>query len=423
MKVLIKQATIVDKRHHLNGRVKDILVNYGVIERIADHIDIQADKTITAPGLCASIGWMDLRANFRDPGDEHKEDLDTGLRAAARGGFTAIALSPATQPPIDHKAAVEFILNRSLTGVVEIFPIGTLTKGLKSESLAEMYDMMQAGAVAFGDDKQSIRNAGLLQRALLYCRELGATVLHFPFDKNLAIGGVMNEGVEATQLGMKGIPNIAERTVVQRDLELLAYTQGVLHLGPLSDPDAIVAVSRARQSGLAVSCDTTAAHLAYSDTALRDFDSNYKLMPPLRSETDRMRLVRLLSEGHIQVVCSDHSPEDEEHKKLEFDYAAYGAAGIEVFFPLVYSACGDAMQLDDLVATFSSHPRQVLGIPCPEITEGFPANLTLFTTMEETQVVRPLLQTKGYNVAELNRSLRGRVVAVLNHDHVVEPNP
>ncbi len=423
MKIRICQATIVDKRHPDNGKVVDIMISNGVISKIADTITEEADKVITANGLCVSIGWMDMRVNFRDPGQEHKEDLNSGLRAAARGGFTAVALSPDTNPVADSKGAIAYVLNRSRDAAVEVFPIGALSKGLNGESLAEMYDMYEAGAVAFGDDKRSIATSGLLHRALLYAKNFGAPVLHFPYDATLIPGGQMNEGIESTKLGLKGIPSIAEEIAVQRDIALLGYTEGRLHLGPISDARSVDLIHSAAQAGHTLTCETTAAHLAYSDQNVAGFDSNFKLMPPLRTEENRKQLIQKLAEGKIQVISSDHSPEDEEHKKLEFDYANFGAAAIEVFFPLVYGACADSIAIDQLVAAFSIHPRQVLNINCPTIEVGEMANLTLFSTQEPTHVVRPLLQSKAYNIAEIGKEMSGRVVAIINQGILAEPNP
>jgi dihydroorotase len=427
MKILISQATIVDKRHPDNGRRKDIMVEDGIISAIEDQIDNQVDEHISAEGLSVSIGWMDLRANFRDPGNEHKENLASGLLAAAAGGFTAVALSPDTSPVVDNKGAVEYLLNRSRTGPVEIVPIGAATKGLRGESLSEMYDMYLAGARAFGDCKNSLKESGMLHRALLYSKNFAAPVLHFPFDASLIPGGQMHEGAQSTSLGLRGIPAIAETLMVARDLSLLAYTAGRLHLGPLSTIEAVLQVQNAREQGLNVSCETTAAHLAYNDESLLDFDSAFKLMPPLRAERNRLALIEAIKNGHIQVLSSDHSPEDEEHKKLEFDYAAFGTAGIETFFNLVWKAAGQHLPIADLVATFSIHPREVLGIMAPHIALGEAANLSLFSTTGETHFAEKGETHKGernaatrsfksqaYNIIEQGHRLPGRVLGILN---------
>lgn len=419
MKILIAQAQITDQRHPDNGRVMDILVEDGIISKVDSRIDAEADLHIRADGLCVSIGWMDMRANFRDPGDEHKENLESGMRAAAAGGFTAVALSPATNPPADGKGNVAYIINRGGNSAVQMVPVGSATKGLKGESLAEMYDMYAAGAPAFGDDKHSMRESGMLQLALLYSKNFGAPIMHFPFDASLIPGGQAHEGINATVLGLKGIPAMSEELITARDLSLLAYTEGTLHLGPLSTAHAVNMVHAARESGLKASCETTAAHLAYTDDMLNGFDSNFKLMPPLRDEANRQALLQALLEGKIQVISSDHSPEDEEHKKLEFDFANFGTAGIESFFHLVYAAVGDKMPLAKLIATFSIHPREILKLDVPEIKVGQSANLTLFSPKGSTKFSGDRVHTRAYNFAERNQTLQGRVIGIIRGAHCV----
>ncbi len=413
MKIRISQAKIVDNRHPDNGKKRDILIEDGVIVKIAKEIDEVTDEVIGARGLCVSIGWMDLRANFRDPGDEQKEDLESGLAAAANGGFTAVAVMPSTNPPIDGKGDVEYLLNRAQRSGVQIVPIGTVSKGRQGESLSEMYDMYKAGARGFTDDKNSIVEAGLLHRALLYNKHTGAPVMQFPYDSSLVPNGQMNEGKQSTLLGLKGIPAISEEIIIERDLSLLAHTEGVLHIGPVSTENAVKLIAAARKKKQKVTCEVALANLLYTDEVLHLFDSAYKLMPPLRTERDRKALIKGLKNGTIDVISSDHSPEDEEHKKLEFDFAEYGMASIENFFPLLWTALKDEMDLADLVEKFSINPRKILNLPIPEIKEGSLANITLFSNTETTIVERENLKTKAYNVPEIGRELSGMVVGSL----------
>lgn len=414
MKIRIARAKIVDERHISDGELKDILIENGKITKITSQPDTSpVDRIIDGEGLCVSIGWMDMRANFRDPGDEQKEDLTSGLRAAAAGGFTAVALMPNTNPVIDSKSGIEYLINHSKQTKVDVVPIGALSKSAKGESLAEMYDMYLAGARAFSDGKNSLRESGLLQRALLYTKFFNTPIIHFPYDSTLAPHGQINEGVQSTLLGMRGIPAIAEEMMVDRDITLLEYTDGLLHLGPLSSANAVKTVDAARKKGLQISCETTAAHLAYTEKELENFDSNFKLLPPLRNEENRKELIKLLKSGKIDVISSDHSPEDEEHKKLEFEYAQFGAAGIESFFPLVYDTIRDKMDLDKLVATFSINPRKILNLPIPEIKEGAKANLTVFSIAQKTVFTKKELYTKAYNFAETGKSLLGRVIETI----------
>lgn len=410
MKIRISQATIVDERHPDNGKKRDILIENGRIAKIASKISSEADRVIEAKGLCVSIGWMDMRANFRDPGNEPKEDLKSGLAAAENGGFTAVAVMPSNEPATDNKGAIEYLLNRAKSKKVEVIPIGTLSKGLHGESLAEMYDMHQAGARAFSDDKQSIKESGLLHRALLYTKNFDAPVMHFPYDSTLIPHGQINEGDQSTVLGLKGIPSIAEEMMAARDITLTEYTGGRLHLGPISSAESVKQITAAKKAGLQITCETTAAHLAYDESELETFDTNYKLMPPLRSAKNRKELIKALAKGQIDILTSDHSPEDEEHKKLEFEHASFGMASIESFFPVLYTAVGESLPIEKLVATFSINPRRFLGLPVPEIKEGETANLTLFSTTEKTIFDAGFYKTKGYNKAEKGKSLLGRVV-------------
>jgi len=408
MKTLISQVKIIDKRHPDNGQVCDILIEDGVIKEIASSLSEEADEKIEGDELCVSIGWMDMRANFRDPGEEYKEGVSNGLKVAAKSGFTAVALSPDTTPPIDNKGAVEYLKNRAKGSGVEIFPIGAVSVGLKGEAMSEMYDMHLAGAHGFGDDKHSIHESGLLHRALLYTSNFNTPVFHFPYDSKLIPNGQLNEGEISTGLGLKGIPAISEEMMVRRDLTLLEYTQGRLHLGPLSSEKSIELASDARQKGLKVTTEVTAAHLAFSEKELHDFDTNYKLLPPLRTSDNRQALLATLKAGKIDVISSDHSPEDEEHKKLEFDLANFGMAGMELFFPMVLGAVGNEFPLDELVAKFSIAPREILGIDVPVISEGEKANLTVFSTLGSSDFTK--LQSKGFNVPKELKHLRGRVI-------------
>jgi len=407
MKTLISQAKIIDKRHDQNGPSVDILIEDGIIKKIAASISEPADEKIDGDGLCVSIGWMDMRANFRDPGEEYKEGISNGLKVAAKSGFTAVALSPDTTPAIDNKGAVEYLKNRAKGSGVDIYPIGAVSVGLKGESMSEMYDMHQAGARGFGDDKHSLDESGLLHRALLYTSNFDSPVFHFPYDSSLIPHGQINEGELSTSLGLKGIPAISEEMMVRRDLTLLAYTEGRLHLGPISSAQSADLADGSKQKGLRITTEVTAAHLAFSEEKLHDFDVNFKLMPPLRTEENRKALIAALKAGKIDVISSDHSPEDEEHKKLEFDLANFGMAGMELFFPMVLGAVGNELPLEELVAKFSIAPREILGIDVPVIAEGEKVNLTVFSTEESSEQSNH--QSKAYNIPKLNQQMKGKI--------------
>lgn len=414
MKIRISKATIVDTRHADNGKVRDLLIENGTITKVGENLTDDADEIIEADGLCVSVGWIDFRANFRDPGAETKEDFNSGLAAAANGGFTQVALSPDTDPPVDRKGMVRYTLQKAISDPVEAIQIGAVSKNMEGKQLSEMFDMYSSGAKAFGDAQSSLNEAGLLQRALLYAQGFDAPILHFPYDGSISPNGQMNEGPLSTQLGLKGIPAIAEEMVVRRDLTILEYTKGQLHLGPVSSQQSVELIADAKSKGMKVTCETTAAHLAFGEETLANFDSFYKIQPPLRSNENRKQLIKMLQEGQIDILSSNHQPEDEEHKKLEFDHAAFGQANIETFFPLVWNACHDTVDIDKLVSTFTINPRELLNINIPEIAEGAVANLTLFSTSEDTQIERTSLQTKAYNVLPDGVQIKGRVLGIVS---------
>ncbi len=414
MKIKISQATIVDNRHPLNGQVRDILIEDGIISSISEKISDKADVEISEEGLCVSIGWMDMRANFCDPGDEIKEDIQSGLKAAANGGFTAVATSAQTNPPIDSKGQVKYLLGSASDSLVKLYPIGTVSQGCEGKSMAEMYDMYLAGAVGFGDGKHAISESGLLQRALLYCKNFDAAVLQFPYDDTLIPNGQMNEGALSTSLGLKGIPTISEEMEVRRDLTIADYTGGRLHLGPLSTAKSIDLVTSAKKDGVSVTAEVAASHLAFNESELENFNSFFKVLPPLRTEANQAAIIEKLEAGEIDVISSDHSPEDEEHKKLEFDYANFGQANIETFFPMIWNTCEGRVTLDRLIATFTTGPRAILNIAQPEIAEGEPAELTLFTPTGETVVDRSKMNTKAYNTMSQGVKMKGRVLGIVN---------
>jgi len=414
MKTLISRATIIDKRHPENGKKRDILIDEGVIAKIGDLSPSEADEVIEGESLCVSIGWMDLRANYRDPGEEYKEGLSNGLKVAIKSGFTAVALSPDTTPPIDTKGAVEYLINRSRGTGVEVIPIGAASKGLKGESMSEMYDMYMAGARGFGDDKHTLSESGLLKRALLYTANFGAPVFHFPYDDKLIPNGQVNEGARSTAMGLKGIPAISEEMMVRRDLTLLEYAGGILHLGPLSSARSLDLVHVAKSEGLMATTEVSVANLTFDDAMIEDFDSNFKVMPPLRSSQNRENLVKAFKEGKIDVISSDHSPEDEENKKLEFDLANFGMATQEIFFPLVNTTLGKNVDLDKVIATFSIHPREILGVEVPEIKVGKMANLVVFDPLASFEADNFI--SKGFNIPANLGKLKGRVIRTFCKD-------
>jgi len=414
MDVLIKNATIVDPNSEWNGKQADLLIENGIITKIADSIKSESAKTVAIDNLHVSPGWFDLHANFRDPGEEFKEDLASGIQSAIAGGFTGVALMPTTKPAISSKANVEYVLNHSATSAVDVLPCGTLSENLKGEQLSEMYDMKKAGAVAFTDDKKSVSNSGLMSRALLYSKNFDGLVMSFAFDKSAQLHGQMNEGVTSTLLGLEGIPNLAEELQITRDLYLAEYNDARIHFSTISTSRSLDLIAEAKDAGLNVSCDVAVHNLVLNDQVIETFDSNFKVLPPLRSEEDRLELIQGLKEGTIDVICSDHSPEDPENKNLEFGEANFGIIGLETLFGLINTNLSGEIPLDELICKISINPRTILKQDIPVVKEGFTANITLFDPALEWVYEKENVKSKSKNSPFLGSTFVGKPIGIYN---------
>lgn len=412
--LLLKSARIIDPQspHHL--KVYDILVRKGKIAKIAKGITARKVQVVEHKGLHVSPGWVDLKANFRDPGFEYKEDIESGTAAAAKGGFTRVLVMPSTDPPVDGRGGVEYLKKRSAGAVVTLLPSGTLSRRMEGEQLAELYDMHQTGAVAFTDDKAPVRNSKLMLTALLYAKNFGSRVFSFAHDAHIAANGAVHEGETSTALGLPGIPALAEKLHLERDLSLVEYADGTCHFSTISTLDAVASLKKAKKQGLAVTCDVAAHHLLLSDEELHDFDSAYKLMPPLRDKTHIKALIKGLMDGTIDAICSDHCPEDLEHKDQEFGAAANGAIGLQTAFAVANTALSDHMELSDIMAKFTSGPREVLGLEQTSIQEGANAELTLFDPKAKWTLEKKDIVSKSKNSPFIGRELTGMVIGIVN---------
>lgn len=414
MKVLIKKATVVDPNSEWNGKQADILIESGKISKIAESIKASADQVVEDTNLHVSPGWFDMHANFRDPGHEYKEDLTTGVEAAIAGGFTGVALMPSTEPAVSNKSAVEYIINKTAHAPVDVLPCGTISEQHKGEQLAEMFDMKEAGAIAFTDDKRPLSHSGLMSRALLYAKNCDGLIMSFPFDQTAQQNGQMNEGVTSTMLGLEGIPNLAEELQLTRDLYLSEYNDARIHFSTISTPRSLDLIAEAKEGGLEVSCDVAIHNLVLSDDVITDFDSNFKVMPPLRTEEDRKELITGLKEGTIDVICSDHTPEDTEHKNLEFEAANFGIIGLETLFGLAVTHLSGELTLDELICKISINPRSILKLDIPVIKEGFEANLTLFDPERQWIFEKSDIKSKSKNTPFLGCELVGKPLGIYN---------
>lgn len=415
MNLLIKQAKVIAPKSSSHNKTVDILIENGVITKIGKNINSSGTKVIEHDGLMISAGWLDMQANLCDPGFEHKEDIESGLKAAASGGFTGVCAMSGTNPPLHNKGQIEYVVNRSKNNLVNVYPVGTVSHDQKSTDLAEMHDMKLAGAIAFSDYKNPIKDAGLVLRALQYSQNINSFIITHCDEKTISHGGQMNEGETSTMLGLKGIPDLAEELMLQRNLYILEYTGGKLHIPTVSTKGSIDLIKKAKANGLNVTCGVAAHNLLLDDTVLSDFNTNYKVNPPLRNKKDVDALRKGFENGVIDVIVSDHRPQDVECKDLEFDLADNGIIAFQTAFATALTAL-KANNVEGIVEAFTTHPRNILGLEQPQIEEGHKANLTLFTVKGETILEEKNILSKSKNTPFIDKLLQGKVIGVVNNN-------
>ena len=414
MNILIKSAKIIDSKSPHNGKTMDVLIENGIIKTIKSKITTEKNvKKIEAENLHISCGWIDMQVNFCDPGFEHKEDLESGIKAATSGGFTGVAIVSSTNPPIHSKSEVQYIKNNTIDAIVDVYPIGTLSHKHEGQDISEMYDMHLAGAVAFSDDKKSIGNAGLLMRALLYAQNFGGLIITHCDEKSISQNGKMNEGVISTKLGLKGIPALAEELMVNRNIFLAEYTNAPIHISNISTQKSVELIKQAKIKGLKVTASVNAYNIALDDTALMGFDSNYKLNPPLRTKTDIEALRKGIADGTIDVITTDHRPQEIETKDVEFDHASNGMIGLESAFGLINSNLGK-IKLESVIDALTANPRSILKIQSTKIEEGEQANITLFNPDAEWVFEKKYIRSKSYNTPFIGTKFKGKVIGIIN---------
>ena len=416
MTTLLKSATIIDASSPHHQKKKDILIVNGTISKIANSIKQESNyKVIKFDNLHVSTGWFDTSVSFGEPGYEERETVQKGLEVASKSGFTAVAVNPNTNPVIDSKSDVEFLINKANGSATQLFPIGALTQGSRGIEMAELYDMKQSGAIAFGDYSKPISNDNLMKVALLYAQNFDGLVLSFPKNKSIAGEGIVNEGINSTRLGLKGIPALAEELQIARDLFLLEYTGGKLHIPTISSSKSVQLIKEAKKKGLKVTCSVAAHHLLLTDDELDGFDSNVKVTPPLRTEKDRKALIKGLKDGVIDVITSDHNPMDIENKKLEFSLAEDGTIGLESLFSVVNSV----LDLETFTKAVSTNPRALFGQETVSIEKDQAANLTLFNPEETYTFTKENILSTSKNSAFLNKEVKGKVYGIFANKKLV----
>lgn len=416
MTTLLKSATIIDTSSPFNNQVKDILITNGTITKIDNNIPNQKEyKTVKLDNLHVSTGWFDTSVSLGEPGYEERETIKHGLEVAAKSGFTEIAVNPNTNPVTENKASVEFLINKATNFATNLYPIGTLTQQSKGIEMAELYDMQQSGAVAFGDYNKPINNDNLLKIALLYAQNFNGLVLSFPKNKAIAGDGVANEGVNSTTLGLKGIPSLAEEMQVARDLFLLEYTGGKLHIPTITTEKSVKLIKEAKKKGLDVSCSVAVHNLLLTDDELHGFDGNKKVNPPLRTKKDVKALVKGVRDGVIDIITTDHNPIDIEHKKVEFSIAKDGTIGLESAF----GALNTILDLETITNCLSKNPKERFQIKLNTIKENEKANLSLFTPNGEYTFTKNNILSTSKNSVFLNKKLRGKIYGIFNNKQLI----
>ena len=432
MKVLIKQATIVHTASPFNGQLKDIFIQDGMIQSIADKISEKADQVIEQEGLHVSIGWLDVFSQFCDPGYEYRETLETGAKAAAAGGFTDVLVLPNTNPVVHTKSQVEYIIQKSKGLVANIHPLGAVTKNAAGTELAEMYDMKQSGAVAFTDGINSIQSPGLLLKALQYVLAFDGIIVQVADDKTISPQGLINEGIISTQLGLPGKPAIAEEIMIARDIELLKYTGSKIHFTGISTKKGIELINKAKADGWQVSFSVTPYHAIFCDEDLQEYDTNLKVNPPLRTREDMLAVRAAILHGEADAIASHHIPQNYDSKVCEFEYAKYGMIGLETLFGVIWPmvSVGSAQDLGEwatgnnqsaielLVEKLSIAPRKIFGLDLPEIKEGVTATLTLFNPTAEFIFDEKMIASKSKNTPFVGMQLKGKVIGIINDNNI-----
>lgn len=412
MSILLKNAHVIDTQSPVHNQRCDLLIENGVIQSINGK---KGKKEFDLNGRIVTSGWFDLNAHFHDPGNEFKEDLRSGTNTAISGGFTDVNLISDTNPPIESKSDVEFVINKAHP-LVDLYVTASLSEGLNGENLNELLDLQTAGARSFGDGDHPIWNTELLLKALQYTSSMGVSLFQNPRDKHLAYNTQMHEGLESTKLGMRGEPGLSEELMIKRDLEILKYAGGSIHFSKVSSRGAVELIRKAKKGGLNVTSDVTIHHLLYTDKSVSDFDTTFKNLPPYRTESDRKSLIKGVKDGTIDAISSNHRPQDQESKQLEFDLADPGSISLQTFYSSLL-AVSKEVPFDILVDRITNGPRKVLNVESVVISEGSEAKLTICDPTLTWKLDSTTNLSKSNNSPFWNKELTGKVVGVVNRNH------
>ena len=411
MKLLIKKVLIADRNSPFFEQTKDILVIDGNIKEIADEIVENADETVEIEGLAVSQGWVDIFTDFADPGFEYRESIESGAAAALAGGFSHVFVVPNTKPSIQNKPQVNYVIEKARHLPINVYPIGAVSKNIEGKDLAEMYEMQQAGAVAFSDGLHPVQSSGLLLKALQYIIAFNGTIIQVPIDKSIGSFGLMTEGIISTQLVLPGSPAFSEILIIKRDLDLLRYTNSKLHITGVSTAESIALIAAAKAEGLPVSCSVTPYHLFFCDEDMVSYDTNLKVTPPLRNKTDMMALREAVESGVVDCITSHHLPQNWDNKTCEFEYAANGMIGLQTSFVVLNQLLNNLAEIK-LADLMGNNARKLFNLSNNSIEIGGIADFTLFTKEGNSTLMKEINKSKSANSAFFNVPLAGKVVGV-----------
>lgn len=414
MKTLIKSGRVVDPANSLDEKL-DILIENGKVAALSTNIDAGDAEIINAAGLIVTPGLIDMHVHLRDPGLEYKEDIISGTRAAAAGGVTSVACMPNTSPVNDNLAVTRYIISKANEqGSANVFPIGCITKGLKGEILAEMGELKEGGCVGFSDDGRPVTDGELMRRALEYAGTFGTPIISHAEDLSLVAGGCMNEGAVSTELGLKGIPRVAEDAMTARDIMLAEFTGARLHVAHVSTRGSVELVRQAKARGVRVTCEATPHHFTLTEDAVRGYNTNAKMNPPLRTGDDVEAIRAGLADGTIDAIATDHAPHHIDEKNVEFVVALNGIVGLETLLPLTLRLVGEKLlTLSQAVALMTCKPAGILGIDRGTLSLGAVADLTLINPNKEWTLDAAQLHSKSKNTPFAGQQLKGLAVKTL----------
>ena len=419
MQLLLKKGRLVDPAARRDEEI-DLLIRDGVIEKMGANLAVHDAQSYDLKGKVIAPGFIDMHVHLREPGFEYKETILTGAAAAAAGGFTAVCCMPNTEPAIDDESVVRYIQSKAksaLNGLVDVYPVAAVTKGRRGEQLAPLAELSDAGAVAFSDDGAPVYDAEIMRRAMEYAAMFGKPVIQHAQEMSMTKGGVMNEGSVSTALGLPGMPSLAEDIMVSRDIQICRYTRGQYHVAHLSTAGAVDLVRRGKGEGVNVTCEVTPHHFTLTDEAVRGYNTNTKMNPPLRTSSDVEAVRKGLRDGTIDVIATDHAPHSFDEKEVEFQFAPFGIVGLETAIGIIVTELvqSGVLTLAQMIEKLSVNPRRILHLPSIVIAEGEAANLTIFDPAAEWIVDPPSLKSRSKNTPFGGRKLIGKPIGVLNN--------